>query len=335
MLGSNDARRTRFSSLDAKPTGMRVNCEGCAGCCVDWRALSATPDDHERVGPERPLDDVYNLVPLTRDEVRDFVAAGFGDALTPRLWEHEPDDAKPERSVTIDGFDVAAIAGRPAFFVGLRKPPKPVAPVGVDDAHWLPACAFLDPETLQCRIHDDDLYPDECATYPGRNLLMAVESVCERVEAEFGAPGDRLVDASVPEDAEPLFGPQALGGKVFAHPEPDALAGRVARVAAGEQTAADRAEFVGTAAAASPGQLERNDDAFEKYRQRALDADSWVGQAIADWEARAAAAAATADDATGDTSDDAAADGATENVDPGLGAVVEEASGAPETPGWD
>ncbi|WP_227134201.1 YkgJ family cysteine cluster protein [Halorubellus salinus] len=305
---------------------MRVNCEGCAGCCVDWRALSATPDDHERVGPERPLDDVYNLVPLTRDEVRDFVNAGFGDALTPRLWERDPasenesDDAASGRTVDVDGFDVAAIAGRPAFFVGLRKPPKPVAPVGTDESTWLPTCAFLDPESLQCRIHGDDLYPDECATYPGRNLLMDVESVCERVEREFGEPGERLVEKSVPEDAAPLFGPQALGGKVFAHPEPDALDGRVDRLAAGEPTDDDRAEFVGTAAAASPGMLDRNDDAYERYRARALDADSWVGAAIDDWQARADGADAT---------------NAEDDAEPALGERVEEARGAPETPGWD
>ncbi|WP_323677741.1 YkgJ family cysteine cluster protein [Halorubellus sp. PRR65] len=297
---------------------MRVNCEGCAGCCVDWRSLSATPDDHERVGPERPLDDVYNLVPLTRDEVRDFVTAGFADALAPRLWERTPaaGDAgeASDRSVRVDGFDVAAVAGRPAFFVGLRKPPKPVAPVGADETSWLPTCAFLDPETLQCRVHDDELYPDECATYPGRNLLMDVESVCERVEREFGAPGDRLVEESVPADAEPLFGPQALGGKVFAHPDPGALDGRVARLAAGEATAADRAEFVATAAAASPGRIERNDDAYERYRDRALDAGSWVGAAIDDWETRAASG---------------------EPSDPGLAERVEDARGAPETPGWD
>lgn len=296
-----------------------MNCEGCAGCCVDWRALSATPDDHERVGPAQPLDDVYNLVPLTRDEVRDFVDAGYGDALTPRLWERTPEngsdaggDGDGGRSVRVDGHDVAAVAGRPVFFVGLPKPPKPVAPVGVDDAHWLPTCAFLDPETLQCRIHGDDLYPDECATYPGRNLLLDVETVCERVEREFASAGERLVEDSVPADAEPLFGPQALGGKVFPHPDPAALAGRVERVAAGAPTADDRAEFVATAAAASPGRIERNDPAYERYRDRALDADSWVGRAIDDWRAR-----------TGD------------DPDPRLGAVVEDARDAPGTPGWD
>lgn len=326
-----------------------MNCEGCAGCCVDWRALSTTPDDHERVGPTRPLDDVYNLVPLTRDEVQDFVDAGYGDALTPRLWERTPegedgadgsdgDDESDDgaggaraadggRSVRVDGYDVAAVAGRPVFFVGLRKPPKPVAPVGVDEASWLPTCAFLDPETLQCRIHDDDLYPDECATYPGRNLLLDVETVCERVEAEFGAPGDRLVEDAVPEDADPLFGPQALGGKVFPHPDPTALAGRVDRIAEGAPTADDRAEFVATAAAASPGRIERNDDAYERYRERALDADSWVGRAVDDWRDRAAAPPGVDPSEAGENDSD--------DPDPGLGAVVEDARGAPGTPGWD
>lgn len=289
---------------------MRVDCEGCAGCCVDWRSLSDAPDDHERVGPERPLDDAYNLVPLTRDEVRAFVDAGLGDALTPRLWERE--DAAG-RTVRVDGFDLAAVDGRPAFFVGLRTAPKPVAPVGVDDARWLPTCAFLDPETLQCRIHGDDRYPDECATYPGRNLLLDVETECERVETESGTPGERLRDDAVPEDAEPLLGPQAVGGKVFVHPEPDALAGVVDRIAAGGPTDRDRAEFVGTAAAATPGSTERNADAYREYRDRALAADSWVGRAMADWRAR---------------SDDAA-------PDPGLGSVVEDDRGAPPTPGWD
>jgi len=302
---------------------MRVNCEGCAGCCVDWRALTASPDDHERVGPERPLDDVYNLVPLTRDEVRAFVDAGYGDALTPRLWAHDGGDTDrgdgadrergDGRSVRVDGFDVAAVAGRPAFFVGLRKPPKPVAPVGADDAQWLPTCAFLDPETLQCRIHDDDLYPDECATYPGRNLLLDVETECERVEAAFGAAGERLVEDSVPDDADPLLGPQAVGGKVFVHPDPDALDGRVERIAAGVPTADDRAVLVGTAAAASPGSLRRNDDAYREYRERARDADSWVGAAVDDWTAR----------------------GDRDPADPGLGEAVEDDRGAPGTPGWD
>lgn len=298
---------------------MRVNCEGCAGCCVDWRALSADAEDHERVGPDQPLDDAYNLVPLTRDEVRGFVDAGLGDALTPRLWERSPDaggddeGASGGRSVTVDGYDLAAVGGKPAFFVGLRKAPKPVAPVGTDDARWLPTCAFLDHETLQCRIHGDDLYPDECATYPGRNLLLSVESECERVEAEFGTTGERLVEDAAPADADPLFGPQALGGKVFVHPEPAALDGVVDRIAAGEPTDRDRATFAGTAAGASPGSVERNDDAYREYRARSLDADSWVGRAIEDWTGRADA----------------------ERPDPGLGDVVEADRGAPSTPGWD
>ena len=65
---------------------MNVNCEGCAGCCLDWRPIAETASAHERRGPGDPLDDAYNFVPLTRDEVARFVDRGFGDALTARLW---------------------------------------------------------------------------------------------------------------------------------------------------------------------------------------------------------------------------------------------------------
>lgn len=67
---------------------MDVNCEGCAGCCIDWRAL-APPDvdpEHERRRRFRPLDDVYNLTPLASDEVRAFLGEEWGDALTPRVF---------------------------------------------------------------------------------------------------------------------------------------------------------------------------------------------------------------------------------------------------------
>jgi Fe-S-cluster containining protein len=215
---------------------MEVNCEGCAGCCLDWRPIAPerTTLDHERRGPREPLDDTYNLVPLTRDEVRGFVADGFGDALTPRLWRADDGEA-----AAVGGLDVAAIGGRPAFFVGLRKPPKPVAPFGTEP-QWLEACVFLDPETLQCRIHGDDRYPDECASYPGHNL--------------------------------------ALDAKVFAHPDPDEIDGAVARIAAGETTPADRAAFVSVAAASSPGTLAVNDAKRADARDAVLAADSWVGR---------------------------------------------------------
>lgn len=153
---------------------MRVDCEDCAGCCLDWRALA--PDDvdldHERRGRYRPIDDAYNLAVLTRDDVRTFLDAGLADAMTPRLF-HADGDAP---AVSIDGYDLAAVDGRPVFLVGLRKPPKPVAPFGTDGA-WLPTCAFLDPDTLQCRLHDAELYPADCAAYPapsGRAGLAAI-----------------------------------------------------------------------------------------------------------------------------------------------------------------
>lgn len=285
---------------------MRVDCEGCAGCCIDWRAVApdAVDLDHERRGGLVPLDDTYNLVPLSSDEVRAFVRAGVGDAMTPRLF-----DAREGPSVSVDGHDIAAVGDRPAFFVGLRKSPKPVGPFGQDPA-WLPSCVFLDPETLQCRIHGEDRYPDACGTYPADNLALDAETECERVETAFG--GNRLLDGD-PGDATPLLGTGALGATVFAHPDADRLSGRVDRIADGNPTAEDRAEFLAVAAASRPGSLDIDTDRYETAREAVLDADSWVGRAIAEWNRRA------------DTDD----------PDPALGRDVEERLDAPETPGWD
>ncbi|MFC7229003.1 YkgJ family cysteine cluster protein [Salinirubellus salinus] len=284
---------------------MEVNCEGCAGCCIDWRAVAPADVslDHERRGPYRPLDDSYNLVPLSSDEVRAFVRDGLGDALTPRLWRGEGGP-----SVEVDGHSLAAVDGHPVFFVGLRKPPKPVAPFGLDPT-WLPTCVFLDPTTLQCRIHGDDLYPDACARYPGDNLALDADTECERVERAFG--GERLLDDTAG-DATPLLAPSAVGGRLFAHPDHSRIEGRVARLARGTATHEDRAEFVAVAAGATPGRLDVDDDHYERAREAVLAADSWVGTAVEEWAARAE----------------------TERPDPSLGAVVEEDHGAPTTPGW-
>ncbi len=289
---------------------MKTDCEGCAGCCLDWRPVTARPLDHERRGPRPPLDDAYNLVPLTRDEVTLLLEQGYGDAMTPRLWEAK----STEESVTVDGTDVAAIDGRPAFFVGLRKVPKPVAPFGIDPT-WLDTCVFLDPATLQCRIHGEKHYPDECADYPGHNLAVGAETECERVESAFG--GERLLDDDPPSDARRfLLGPQALGAKVFAHPDPDRLDGVVERMRAGELTAEDRAEFVGVAAGSRPGSTEVEDSRAEAARATALSAESWVGRAVRDW-VEMAPPVGQAVESEGDDRESLEAD-----------------HGAPETPGW-
>jgi Fe-S-cluster containining protein len=291
---------------------MEVNCEGCGGCCIDWRSVAPADVslDHERRGPYRPLDNTYNLVPLSGDEVRAFLRAGLGDALTPRLWRGERGP-----SVSVDGRSLAAVDGRPVFFVGLRKPPKPVAPFGLDPT-WLPTCAFLDPETLQCRIHGDDLYPDACERYPGDNLALDADTECERVERAFG--GERLLDDD-PGDVKPLLAPSAVGGRLFAHPDRSRIEGRVARLAHGEATREDRAEFVAVAAAAAPGQLDVDAERYERARETVIGADSWVGAAIEEWTERA---------------NGAGADGADDPPAPSLGAVVEASRGAPGTPGW-
>ena len=320
---------------------MEVNCAGCAGCCLDWRPLVDGPDgtgslegsDHERRGPHVPLDDTYNLVALSRDEVRAFLEAGLGDALTVRLWDagaegdagdtentEDADETAPTENaedtytdeLEIDGHRLASIAGRPAFFVGLRKPPKPVAPFDREEHAWLPTCVFLDPATLQCRIHDDDLYPSECAEYPAHNLALERETECERVETAFG--GERLLDDDPGETEGLLLGPQAIGQKVFTYPRPEALTGVVDRVARGELTREDSAEFVAIAAASSPGTLATSESHYEEAKTQALEADSWIGRSIRAWEQLAER---------------------DESPDEAVSTDFEEAHGAPETPGWD
>jgi Fe-S-cluster containining protein len=307
---------------------MEVNCEGCAGCCVDWRPLSPEPLDHERRGGRLPLDDAYNLVSLSREEVGRFVDAGYGDALTPRLWAPGEGDER----VTIDGRAVAAIEDRPVFVVGLRTAPKPVAPFGVAP-HWLRACVFLDPATLQCRIHGDRLYPGECADYPGHNLALDRETECERVERVHG--GSRLLDRDDPPTRHLRLGPGALGTKVFAHPEPARLEGVVERLVDGALRPADRATFVGAAVGSTPGSLAVDDDRAATARERVLDASSWVGAAVDAWADRAGRTADTGSPGEGDG--DAGA-GLVVDADVDVEAearTVEEARGAPPTPGWD
>ncbi|QCC46427.1 YkgJ family cysteine cluster protein [Halobellus limi] len=310
---------------------MKLNCEGCAGCCLDWRPLASSPSDHERRGPGEPLDDAYNLVPLTRDEVARFVERGLGDALTPRLWR--VDEETP--GVVVDGVRLAAVDGRPVFFVGLRKTPKPVAPFDTE-RQWLRTCVFLDPDSLQCRIHDADTYPGECAAYPSYNLNLGVGTECERVEAEYGT--ERLLDDDPGEYEGPLLGPQALGAKLFGYPDPDELAGVVDRIRDGSLRETDRAAFVGVAAGSRPGTLEVNDERAAAATADVLDADSWVGRAIDEWEAAAAEgggvpveswdSAAAEDGSEDDALESAAPDAPT-------GDEIEVARGAPETPGWD
>ncbi|NUE01561.1 YkgJ family cysteine cluster protein [Halorubraceae archaeon YAN] len=287
---------------------MEVNCAGCAGCCIDWRALVSDPVAHERQGDRAPIDDTYNLVPLRGHEARSLVDCGYGDAMTPRLFEAGPDDD----CVRVDGFDLAAIGDRPVFYLGLRKPPKPVAPFG-EHRQWLRSCAFLDPETLQCRIHGDDLYPETCSVYPGDNLHMDQETECERVEDVFG--GIRLIDATPPDNrSQPQFA-GAVGSKIFGYPDPDELSGVVDRLAANALTAYDRSLFVGIASGSSPGMLDINKAIAETYQSKAHSAESWVGKTIEHWEKRADAAGTRA---------------VVDNP-----AIYETDHGAPETTGWN
>ena len=41
---------------------MEVDCEGCAGCCLDWRPLTDRDIEHERTGLFDPLGDRKSVV---------------------------------------------------------------------------------------------------------------------------------------------------------------------------------------------------------------------------------------------------------------------------------
>ncbi|ELZ06466.1 hypothetical protein C482_01570 [Natrialba chahannaoensis JCM 10990] len=328
---------------------MEVHCAGCAGCCMDWTALlddhemdqtrqhgrgrfadaSASADSESERRP--PFDSDANFVPLTRNEVRAFLEKGMAAAMTPRFW-HAHDE---HEAVEIDGQQVAAIAGRPVFFVGLRKPPKPVAPFGRAEPTWLPTCVFLDPTTLQCRIHDDEQFPAECGVYPAHNLELGHETECERVEEAFG--DDRLLDDQLSANElgdGPLLGSQAVGEKLFCHPRPDDLAGIIKRLEVGTLRPEDRAECIAVASASSPGTFAISEHHYETGKARAMetmtsarggdsadstpDSKSWVGPAIDDWHEHYDTAA----------HDDGSA------PSPDLAVTVEEDRGAPKTPGW-
>ena len=294
---------------------MELRCEGCAGCCVDWRAID--PDAAgagDRTGRRPAVDDTYGLVPLTRDGIARFLDRGLGDVLVPRLFEPADGDDR----VRVDGTELAAIRGRPAFVVGLRKPPKPVAPVGTDSLRWLDACVFLDPTTLQCRIHGDAEYPRSCSVYPAHNLTLGAETECERVETAGG--GERLLDRSVPEETPPPpFGPQALGATVFAYPDPDELDGVVERLRSESPVAEDVARFVGAAVGSRPGSVAVDRERMADAEARVLAADSWAGGAVDAWTKL------SGEEGTSVLLDEPHAD---------LVRRLEDDAGAPETPGW-
>lgn len=289
---------------------MQVNCEGCAGCCLDWRPLTSANTDqpsHEHRDPRTPLDDRYNFPTLSADEVRAFVDSGLGDALTVRLFT----PAENDDVVSIDGYELAAIQDRPVFLIGLKAAIKPVAPFA-ETRTWLPTCVFLDPKTLQCRIHDDDLYPKTCSTYPATNLQLERETECERVESKFG--GERLRDKTPPETAPNPFRSAALGGTVFAHPDPEDLTGVIDRLVTDRATREDRAQCIGVAAGSRHGTIEIDEKRSHQARQKVVETDSWVATAEDKWSSRADSIGNTV---AGDWTD------------------CDETAGGPETPGWE
>jgi hypothetical protein len=106
----------------------------------------------------------------------------------------------------------------------------------------------------------------------------------------------------------------------------------VERIREGTLRETDRAAFVGVAAGSRPGSLVVDDERAAAATAEVLDADSWVGRAIDEWEA----AAREGDDTAGTDGDDPATDAIGSRApDAPSGDDVEVARGAPETPGWD
>lgn len=290
---------------------MEVDCEGCAGCCIDWRPLAEGDIGRSHIASlspstrYTPLDDIGNFVALARDEIRSLIDAGLSDGLIPRLWTVK------DGGVSIGSYRLAAIDSHPVFFIGLRKTPKPIAPFGTSKPQWLDACVFLDPSTLQCRIHGTELYPSECDAYPSYNVLLGAETECERVERHTGSR--RLLDTDVEDVDAPLLGPQAIGQKLFVHPWPEELEESLDAVAAGDLSEDDRAEFIGIAAASSPGTTSVSIGHYERAKADVAGKGSWISKAIEERADRRATIGST-----------------TEDTDAGL----EERHGAPRTPGW-
>ena len=280
---------------------MEVDCAGCAACCIDWRPLDRQA--HTPIGDTTALDERMNLVPLSSDDIRALVREGYGDVFRPRLWR--PSDDQP--SVCIDEVELVAIAGKPVFSVGLRQLRKPVAPFG-QPSQSLRTCVFLDPSSLQCRIHESPAYPSACATYPGHHLLLAVESECERVEKRWETP--KIIDDSVPPDiALPQLGVQALGSTVFLHPDPDRLSGVIERLSSETLSDDDRREFVAVAMSQSPGMPHVDDARYHNARKKLKHTTSWVSATAIERE------------------------GATEETSSSV-TSLELSHGAPKTPGW-
>lgn len=297
-----------FLVHDTHPHTVELNCQECAGCCIDWH--SVVPDreftDTTFEG-YTPYDSRDKFVTVSSDEVRKFIQSGYGDGLIPRLFQ--PTDNQLG-CMTIDGVELASIDSQPVFLMGLRSTRKPVAPFGLDPS-WLPTCIFLDPDSLQCRIHNSKVYPDTCARYPADNLYFDAETECERVEQIFGE--DRLLehDDSSP---RPTIGPGSVGGTVFLHPKPERLDGLIKPLLEDPAVEPGRIEFSAVAAASAPGVDHIDQERYEQVHSQLSGSTSWISEVADRWKQIYE---------MGKPTDHA------ETLD------VEVPTGAPPTPGWN
>jgi len=132
-----------------------MNCKGCGKCCFSEMTKSAHTNKvflNEIEDPNK-RDQISNKVILSVQEIKNFYNYGFGYFL--KFTDIYGNDKETEGLVII------------------RNLPKLV------DNKWIIACAFFDPKTKKCRIHNTLLYPTICKIYPYSCLLKKVVPLCE------------------------------------------------------------------------------------------------------------------------------------------------------------
>ncbi len=286
---------------------MKLNCKECAGCCIDWRSMASKNIDmnHEWRGKYKPIDNTYNLVVLTKDDIVNLLQSGYVDSMTPRLFYSS------KKSIEINGISIASIDEKPIFFIGIRKVKKPVSPFG-KDSRWLPSCIFLDPSNLQCRIHDSEIYPESCFNYPKNNIALDLETECERVEKNFNQR--RLKnEEGIKETSNVFFGPEVIGHKIFVYQNKNELSNIINDIKKNNLDKKQRYKFIATAIASSPGSTTINKKKFQEALSKAYESESWINDTINDWKQRKQ----------------------NEKPNPKKSGIVETKRGAPKTPGWD
>jgi len=229
------------------------------------RRLAAARAGRRRLRPHRSsptLDDAYDLVPLTRDEIAGFVDDGLGDVLVPRLFE----PAEGDSAVRIDGVDIAAAGDRPVFAIGLRKPPnrsRRSAPTSI---------AGSTPASSSTRPRSSAGFTATSATRePARRIQLTTSNWTPRPSASASRPPAVATASSTTRSPttprRPCSAPRGRRDRLCA-PRPQRSRRRDRPDPRGAAHPDDRARFVGAAVGSSPGSLSVDRDRMAEARSR-------------------------------------------------------------------